>query len=118
MDKDLNSVNYINIYDTEHESHNRIASLNNQGNTTSIDEVVLTELQHMLHQVNPYAMQFQNVRNIIGDTRSPQLTMRILDTRVSDGRQYNQPTTKEVAALLVGRETNEGSHRDIILHTI
>ena len=56
MDKDLNSVNYIYIYNTEHESRNRIASLNNQGDTTRIDEVVLTELQHMLHQVSPYAM--------------------------------------------------------------
>ena len=49
---------YIYIYNTEHESRNRIASLNNQGNTTTIDEVLLTELQYMLHQVNPYAMQF------------------------------------------------------------
>ena len=46
------------------------------------------------------------------------MIIRILDTRVSDGRQYNRPTTNEVAALLVARGTNEGSRRDIILHTI
>lgn len=43
--------------------------------------------------------------------------MRILDKRVSNGRQYNRPTANEVTALLVEQGTNYGSHRDIVLHT-
>lgn len=43
--------------------------------------------------------------------------MRILDTSASDIRQCNRLTIDKVAALLVGRGHNEGSHRDIVLFT-
>ena len=105
------------IYDTDHESQNRIAILNRQRNSGGMDEDVIMELQVMIHQFNPYAQVFQTVHNLYGATPPPERTMRITDTRASDWRQYNRPTANEVAAIMVGQGAIEGSHHDTVSFT-
>ena len=39
----------------------------------------------------------------------------LLYNRTTDGRQYNLPTTSEVAGLIVGDLTEENFQRDIIV---
>ena len=106
------------IYDTDHEALNRIGTLDRQRDSGGINEKVLTKLQGMLNQFNQYSQMCRRVRDTCGHTPPTELTMRILDTRALDGRQYNWPTTNEVVALLVGSIASQGSHRDIVLHTI
>lgn len=88
-----------------------------QRNHGLTSEELLIELQHMLDQFNPYAERFRTVRDRYCHTLPPEFTMRMLDTRISYGRQYNRSTANEVAALLVGQGINYGSHHDIVLHT-
>ena len=69
------------IYDTEHESQNRIAIMDRPSSSRGIDGDILRELQAMVDQFNPYAQVFRRVHNLYGSTPPPDLTMRILDTR-------------------------------------
>ena len=41
--------------------------------------------------------------------------LRLLSNRTTDGRQYNLPTTSEVAGLIVGDVMEENFQRDIIV---
>jgi len=41
--------------------------------------------------------------------------IRLLGERTRDGRQYNMPTASEIAALILGEQSDEPSERDIIV---
>jgi len=70
----------------------------------------------MLNKVNPYADKFKSARERIDSTNDEPFHMRIIaDSKGTDGRLYNMPTSGEVAALIPGDFVNQMLVRDIIL---
>ncbi|KAG8372417.1 hypothetical protein BUALT_Bualt12G0064000 [Buddleja alternifolia] len=67
----------------------------------------------MLDNVNPYAQIFHSARDALQHDSGTNLHIRILHSRTN--RQYVRPTSNEIAALIVGEETNAIACRDIIV---
>ncbi|KAL0340239.1 UNVERIFIED_CONTAM: hypothetical protein Sradi_4540700, partial [Sesamum radiatum] len=67
----------------------------------------------MLDTVNPYAQVFRNVKDALQHDSGLNLHVRILHSR--SNRQYIQPTSNEIAALIVGDDTNIAGCCDIIV---
>ncbi|KAG5548598.1 hypothetical protein RHGRI_014074 [Rhododendron griersonianum] len=104
------------IYDTEHETHNRMGVMRRTDGSTGIDTTTLEGLQSMLNVTNPYAQIFRSAGDIIRDNGAQDLRVRILSSR--GGRQYTKPTTNEIAALLVGDGFESGANRDIVVQKL
>ncbi|KAG5562074.1 hypothetical protein RHGRI_004950 [Rhododendron griersonianum] len=104
------------IYDTEHETHNRMGVMRRTNGSTGIDTTTLEGLQSMLNVTNPYAQVFRSAGDIIRDNGAQDLRVRILSSR--GGRQYTKPTTNEIAALLVGDAFESGANRDIVVQKL
>ncbi|KAL0308907.1 UNVERIFIED_CONTAM: hypothetical protein Sradi_5833000 [Sesamum radiatum] len=105
--------NFLQLYicDAGNEVRNRLRVLRdgNSANLTSIVE----GLRIMLDTVNPYVQVFRNVRDALQHDSGLNLHVRILHSR--SNRQYIQPTSNEIAALIVGDDTNVAGCRDIIV---
>lgn len=98
------------IYDTEHEVQNRMNVM------PFLDPTILTDLQQMLDQINPYVAVFRQVRDVLMQEPTTTLSMAIRANRTADPRCYNIPTANEVAAIIIGNEQETTpSHRDIVL---
>ena len=98
------------IYDTDHENTNRLHIMND------LNANILQCLQDMLDTCNPYVQNFRQVRDILQENKTAEISMRIYYDRVHDAHRYNTPTTSDVAAIMIGDgyETNP-SNRDIVL---
>ncbi|XP_021770772.1 uncharacterized protein LOC110734963 [Chenopodium quinoa] len=104
------------IYDTDNETSNRLHHMGG-AEASSIDPGILQGLKMMLDDINPYVTVFRNVGNMLRDQGEHQdLRIKLICAR--EGRQYIQPTTSEVAALMVGDGTKDIGNRDIILQKI
>ncbi|XP_058746518.1 uncharacterized protein LOC131619442 [Vicia villosa] len=101
------------IYDTENEVENRMHGLRNKEN---FDTLVVNELSNMLYECNPHAKSFQMAKQWLNNGETPNLKLRLISNRSTDGRVYNQPTVSEVAALVVG-DIDTAEMRDIIMQT-
>lgn len=80
-----------------------------------MDELLLKELQVMLDHFNTYAHKFCRVQDIYGHTPPLELTMRILDTRASNGSQYNFPQLMKYQLYCLTEDIMKD--RDIVLCT-
>ncbi|PIA50768.1 hypothetical protein AQUCO_01200187v1 [Aquilegia coerulea] len=68
----------------------------------------------MLDENNEYVKAFRMAKDRFRQEDIMQVRLRLIGTRNYDSRQYNLPTSSEVAALIVGNiDSNDG--RDIIL---
>ncbi|XP_058766767.1 uncharacterized protein LOC131640386 [Vicia villosa] len=101
------------IYDTENEVENRMHGLRNK---EIIDPAVVNQLSSMLYEFNPHAKSFQMARQWLNGGDTQNLKLRLISSRSTDGRVYNQPTVSEVAALVVG-DIDTAEMRDIIMQT-
>ncbi|XP_058776623.1 uncharacterized protein LOC131650945 [Vicia villosa] len=101
------------IYDTENEVENRMHGLRNKEN---IDEDVINQLSKMLYEFNPHAKSFQMAKQWLNNGEPQNLKLRLISSRSTDGRVYNQPTVSEVAASVVG-DIDTAEMRDIIMQT-
>ncbi|KAL5158793.1 hypothetical protein HKD37_15G043187 [Glycine soja] len=79
-----------------------------------LDEQIIIAIKDMLVHHNHYAQKFRMARNKLHSTAVPDLKMKLISQRQTDGRLYNLPTTTEVAALIVSDE-HLADKRDIIL---
>lgn len=70
----------------------------------------------MLDQHNAHAKAFRMARDRLKDANVPDLKLKLISTRQTDGRIYNIPTVSEVSALIVG-DVDSAERRDIILQT-
>ncbi|XP_058775274.1 uncharacterized protein LOC131649531 [Vicia villosa] len=119
------------IYDTENEVENRMHGLSlpmnthyhtfdnffsNVRNKENIDENVINQLSNMLYEFNPHAKSFQMAKQWLNNGETQNLKLRLISSRSTDGRVYNQPTVSEVAALVVG-DIDTAEMRDIIMQT-
>ncbi|CAG8787215.1 5929_t:CDS:2 [Dentiscutata erythropus] len=100
------------IYDTANEITNR------QNAMQKLNENILQSLQNMLDICNPYIQNFWQVRNIIHNNVTTEISMIIHGDRNQDIRHYNAPTASDVAAIMVGDgyKINPTS-RNILLRT-
>ncbi|CAG8581628.1 14065_t:CDS:2 [Cetraspora pellucida] len=103
----------IYFYDTENETQNRHNIM------PSLDKITLTNLQNMLHDVNPYVQVFRQTGTLIRQNQYQSLTMIIKDSRDVDSRYYNVPSAFEIAAIMVGDNTDNSTicNHDIVLHS-
>ncbi|KAL7616464.1 hypothetical protein Lser_V15G00051 [Lactuca serriola] len=115
------------IYDTDHEVQNSFKSCesNKKKKTTSNESMAnpfslefwtIHELMGLLDFINPLVKQFRMARDCFGSNPTERIRLRLIGSRENDGRQYNLPTTNEVAALIIGDIDGYGS-RDIVLET-
>ncbi|XP_076290998.1 uncharacterized protein LOC143214169 [Lasioglossum baleicum] len=85
------------------------------GNFTNMNIALLRELQEMLHNSNSYVQSFKSAVDTLPAGAIPDLQLVIQADRRPRGEhrgRYNEPTTNEVAVLLVNQEC---SCRDIII---
>ncbi|CDF32173.1 unnamed protein product [Chondrus crispus] len=105
------------IHDTDYatQTHTRL------GTSRQLEEALMTQLTHMLHECNPYVQTFLCMREW---AQSPQnncpATYQMVihaDRRPSHEhvRRYNGPEASEVAALIPGNEDGEIGRRDIVV---
>uniref|UniRef100_A0A803N417 ATP-dependent DNA helicase n=1 Tax=Chenopodium quinoa TaxID=63459 RepID=A0A803N417_CHEQI len=104
------------IYDTDNETSNRLQYMG-ATEASSLDPRILQGLQTMLDDINPYVAVFRNAGSMLRDQGEHQ-DLRIKLIRAREGRQYIQPTTSEVVALMVGDGTEDIGNRDIILQKV
>ncbi|CAH1426030.1 unnamed protein product [Lactuca virosa] len=101
------------IYDTDHEVQNRFKSCesNKKKKTTSNESMAnpfslefwtIHELMGLLDFINPLVKQFRMARDRFGSNPTERIRLKLIGSRENDGRQYNLPTTNEVAALIIG----------------
>lgn len=79
-----------------------------------LDEQIIIAIKDMLDHHNHYAQKFRMARDKLHSAAVPDLKMKLISQRQTDGRLYNLPTTTEVAALIVGDE-HSADKRDIII---
>lgn len=72
--------------------------------------------KEMLDECNPYIQKFRQVRDLIQENVTNEITMLIHGDRTRDPRRYNTPNASEVAAIMIGDGHEVGpSNRDILL---
>ncbi|CDF36122.1 unnamed protein product [Chondrus crispus] len=91
------------------------------GTSRQLEEALMTQLTHMLHECNPYVQTFLCMREW---AQSPQNNCPATYQMVIHGdrrpshehvRRYNGPEASEVAALIPGNEDGEIGRRDIVV---
>ncbi|XP_056698148.1 uncharacterized protein [Spinacia oleracea] len=103
------------IYDTQNEVSNRINSLGSVGEKPELDPEIVAGLSKMFDEHNELAKVFRMARERFHESELQPVKIRLIGTRAKDGRQYNLPTTSEVAALIVGTGDTEKGPRDVII---
>ncbi|XP_058746222.1 uncharacterized protein LOC131619101 [Vicia villosa] len=92
------------IYDTDNELHYRMRE------NPQLDESVVQKLQRLLHQYNPFVIRFKQL-SLLPNISDCSL---ILKERPSNHPQYNLPSAEQVAAIIVGGDTESMAYgRDI-----
>ncbi|KAL5130781.1 hypothetical protein HKD37_12G033780 [Glycine soja] len=87
------------IYDTDNEIINRLSQ---NPMHDMLDEQIIIAIKDMLDHHNHYAQKFRMARDKLHSAAVPDLKMKLISQRQTDGRLYNLPTTTEVAALISG----------------
>ncbi|CDF39898.1 ATP dependant DNA helicase PIF1 [Chondrus crispus] len=107
----------IYIHDTAYATQTRTRL----GNSTRLEEALMTQLTHMLHECNPYVQTFLCMREW---AQSPHNNTPVAYQMVNHAdrrpsyehvRRYNGPEASEVAALIPGNEDGEIGRRDIVV---
>ncbi|KAK1363299.1 putative helitron helicase-like domain-containing protein [Heracleum sosnowskyi] len=105
------------IYDTTNEVRNRIGTMQKNGPNAAIDEEIVTQLSHMLDQTNNHLVKsFRQARDRYNTDSETSFHLRIPSSRAQDGRQYDMPTSSEIAGLIVGDVDKKRYERDVIVH--
>ncbi|CAG8550379.1 20911_t:CDS:2 [Cetraspora pellucida] len=86
------------IYDTDHETQNRLNIM------PSLNPIIIEELAQMLNLVNPYVLIFRQVCDIYVSNPTILLKLIIKVNGSKDPRRYNAPTASEVAAIIISNE--------------
>ena len=84
-------------------------------NNKNIDPTIVENLSKMLYENNTHAKCFRMARERLNsDIYVPDLKLRLISDRKTDGRIYNLPTVSEVAALIAG-DIGDAEEKDIII---
>ncbi|KAI9091045.1 hypothetical protein K1719_028315 [Acacia pycnantha] len=105
------------IYDTDNEVSNRISSVSRHVNAENLDPTIVAMLKECLDKHNSIVKNYRKAGDIIKDNVVSDISIRLI--RISNSsmlsRQYNMPTTYELAALIVGNFDKSYTKRDIIV---
>ncbi|WOG91187.1 hypothetical protein DCAR_0310435 [Daucus carota subsp. sativus] len=104
------------IYDTENEVRNRIATMQKNGPNEDIDEEIVSQISRMLDEKNHLVESFRKARDRYKNGPETSFQLRIPGNRAQDGRQYDMPTSSEIAGLIVGDIDKKNYKRDVIVH--
>jgi len=80
-----------------------------------VETEIVQGISEMLDEHNVLVKSFRMARDRYREQPQAEFRMRILSERTQDGRQYNRPTTSEVAGLIVGDLTDANFQRDVIV---
>ncbi|XP_076920598.1 uncharacterized protein LOC143581786 [Bidens hawaiensis] len=112
------------IYDTENEVSNRqgvfgkcifFVGSDNNSMDDELEMHIINYLKTMLDSNNHLVQAYRMVRDCLEENPQLDLKLRIIGTRQHDARQYNLPSSSEVAALIVGDIGDTVDNRDIIV---
>ncbi|CAI0426972.1 unnamed protein product [Linum tenue] len=100
------------IFEPENEIDNRLANFASRDGLLMLE--LLTSLLQMLDQHNQLVKTFRRVRQQLQDSSTTNLKLRIFGAK-SRNRQYDLPSSTEVAALIPGDFLPDRDDRDIIV---
>jgi hypothetical protein len=82
----------------------------------SLDPTTLDRLLTMMYNINPYVEVFKMARDMMATEGVPMdLKLHLIAFRTKDARRYNVPTADEVAALMVGDDSEAVDRCDVVL---
>ncbi|KAI9121435.1 hypothetical protein K1719_008468 [Acacia pycnantha] len=104
------------IYDTENEVSNRISTVSHVGGG-HLDQSIVEMLKECLDKHNCVVKHYRNAAEIIKQNVISDVSIRLIRSSnvIGQSKQYNMPTTSELAALIVGDFDNSYTKRDIIV---
>ncbi|KAK4258310.1 hypothetical protein QN277_007769 [Acacia crassicarpa] len=104
------------IYDIDNEVSNRISSVSRHVNAEILDPTIVQMLKDCLDKHNSIVKKYRKAADIIKENVVPDISIRLIINGNSSvlSRQYNMPTTSELAALIVGDFDKSYTKRDII----
>ncbi|KAI9092213.1 hypothetical protein K1719_027713 [Acacia pycnantha] len=105
------------IYDTENEISNRISTVSRHVGAENLDHNIVEMLKECLDKHNCVVKHYRKAAEIIKENVIHDVSIRLIRSSNSSGlsKQYNMPTTTELAALIVGDFDNSYTKRDIIV---
>ncbi|KAK4256171.1 hypothetical protein QN277_009070 [Acacia crassicarpa] len=105
------------IHDTDNEVSNRITSVSRHVNATHLDPTIVELLKQCLDKHNAIVKNYRKATNIIKGNVISDISIRLIRNSGSDAqsRQYNMPSTSELASLIVGDFDKSYTKRDIIV---
>ncbi|XP_077221932.1 uncharacterized protein LOC143855744 [Tasmannia lanceolata] len=106
------------IYDTENEISNRIRAISKDNRCDILDPTIVKGLLNMFDTYNQLTKVFRMARDRFKESDLHDVHIRLIGNRGRDARQYNMPTTSEVAALIVGDLSKTNVERDVIVEHI
>ncbi|OAD80295.1 hypothetical protein PHYBLDRAFT_137847 [Phycomyces blakesleeanus NRRL 1555(-)] len=87
-----------------------------QHQASYLSREVLEKLQSVLEETNPFISLFRSMEQVSHNNgHTADLTLRLIAEGPQNQRQYNAPTTNEVAVLIMNNDIC--TTRDIVLHT-
>lgn len=104
------------IYDTKNEVSNRISSFEKKVGATRADPDNVKGLQMILNENNSRVKSFRTARDKFDDGTVREFNIWIINSRSSDGRIYNTPSSSEVAGIIVWDLSLSNCERDVIVH--
>ncbi|XP_048591443.1 uncharacterized protein LOC125576114 [Brassica napus] len=101
------------IFDTANELKNRLNAMGQTSAEGNLDEPTLALLIEMIDENNCLAKIFRRARDHYESVGS-EFTIRLVQDK-GKGKEYDLPTTSEVAGLIVGDMTSTIGERDIVV---
>ncbi|KAL6514700.1 hypothetical protein OROGR_020279 [Orobanche gracilis] len=84
-----------------------------KGVDNDFDPTLVNALKNMIDVYNPIAQSFRMAADRIQQGDCSNVKLRLIGRRSKDGRQYNLPTSSEVAAIIIGDINPDYDQRDI-----
>ncbi|XP_013713624.2 uncharacterized protein LOC106417353 [Brassica napus] len=101
------------IFDTTNEVRNRLNAMGQTSTEGNLDETTLTRLIEMIDANNCLAKFFRRARDYY-ESNGKEFTIRLLPDK-GKGKEYDLPSTSEVAGLIVGDMSSTIGERDIVV---
>ncbi|CAN7129321.1 unnamed protein product, partial [Brassica rapa subsp. narinosa] len=101
------------IFDTGNEVRNRLNAMGQTSIEGNLDETTLARLIEMLDENNCLAKLFRRARDYYEDS-GQEFNIRLLSDK-GKGKEYDLPSTSEVAGLIVGDMSSTIGVRDIVV---
>lgn len=98
------------IFDTKNEVKNRLNAMSRKTSSSKLKENIVEGLVQMLDESNWLAGEFRKARDKYESGKFQEFTIRLVGAK-QKGRQYDLPTSDEIAGLIVG----DFAERDIIV---